>query len=109
MVLDSTEDFSIDVQIRSPTKNIDNDMIFLIKSKISSFFALRLNSMLFLKIKASKNSQLTTARLQGKKLIQFKEGLNQGPLDLKSVAAVVVQWVRAFATQAEGWVFESQP
>ena len=55
--------------------------------------------MLFLKIKASKNSQSTTARLQGKKIIQFKEGLNQGPLDLKSVAALVVQWVRAFATK----------
>ena len=24
-------------------------------------------------------------------------------------AAAVVQWVRAFALQAEGWVFESQP
>ena len=24
-------------------------------------------------------------------------------------AAVVVQWVRAFAAQVEGWVFKSQP
>ena len=66
--------------------------------------------MLFLKVIASKKSQITAANFRGKK-IQFKEGLNQGPLDLKSVAAVVVvvEWVRVFATQAEGWVFESQP
>ena len=28
---------------------------------------------------------------------------------LEGLAAAVAQWARAFALQAEGWVFESQP
>ena len=40
---------------------------------------------------------------------------NEPPLDLRKLKLAlpysrgVAQWVRAFAPQAEGWVFESQP